>query len=308
MSNLFSVLVSEGKMSYIRGMQLVRQTILAVCAFTAASTAVAEQRSMDVYSSIVERNPFGLKDPVVPAAPPTNKPAADPKKEDFYLTGISTIGDSKRPKAYLLNKDASKKNYDEKYFTLSAGDKQGELAVKEIDPKGRRVLIAYQGEDRWLSMKDNGVPAPTGPGPGQGGGMPLVPGAPGAIPPAPGAVPTPLPGAAPAHQPLTYPSAGNPNRRTPRSTYSGSANPGFVNPAANQTYATPVYNAPGVANMPGVPTVTPIGNVPGGQPPAHDQGPQTDAELIGQMGALKEPVKIGGATPRQYQPPPPSPF
>jgi hypothetical protein len=151
-------------------MQMVRQTILALCAFGVVSAALADQRSMEAYKSIVERNPFGLKDPVIPPPAPTNKPPTVEKKEDFYLTGISTIGDPKRPKAYLLSKDASKKLYDEKYYTLSIGDSQGEVTLKQIDPKDRRVLIAYQGEDRWLSMKDNGVPAPTGHAPGSGWG------------------------------------------------------------------------------------------------------------------------------------------
>ena len=161
-------------------MQLVRQMILAVCAFGVALTGLAEQRSMESYKSIVDRNPFGLKDPPVLQPPPTNKPATEKKPEDFYLTGITTIGTPKRPKAYLLSKDASKKLYDEKYYTMTVGDKQGEVTMKEIDPVGRRVLIAYLGEDRWLSMKDNGVPAPSGP---PAGAMPLVPGAPGTIPP-----------------------------------------------------------------------------------------------------------------------------
>jgi hypothetical protein len=269
-------------MSYIASMQLVRQTILASCVFAAAMTAVAEQRSMDVYTSIVERNPFGLKDPPVPVPAATNKPPAEQKKEDFYLTGISTMGDPRRPKVYLLNKDLTKKEYDQKFYTLSVGDKQGDVAVKEIDPKGRRVLIAYQGEDRWLSMKDNSVPAPAGPAMGPGG-MPLVPGGPGVVPPPPGAVPTPLPGgAAPVvqPQPLNYPNAGNANRRMPRSSYNTSA--------SMMPVSTP----------PGVPTVTPIGN--------QEAGPQTDEDVLKQMARMKSPNKLGNLP--ANIPPPPTPF
>ena len=260
-------------------MQFVRQVILAVCAVGVALTALAEQRSMESYKSIVDRNPFGLKDPPPPPPPATNKPAGEKKPEDFYLTGISTIGDPKRPKAYLLNKDASKKEYDQKYYTMTVGDKQGEVTMKEIDPKGRRVLIAYLGEDRWLSMKDNGVPAPTGPAPGAA--MPLVPGAPGAIPPPPGAAPIPLPNAQPIHQPqpLNYPNAANPNRRVPRSTYNGAANP--------------VYTAPGMAMANG------NANVP-------VPGPQSDAEIVEQMARMKAPDKFG--TMPTNVPKPPTPF
>ena len=56
-------------------MQFVRQVILAVCAVGVALTALAEQRSMESYKSIVDRNPFGLKDPPPPPPPATNKPA-----------------------------------------------------------------------------------------------------------------------------------------------------------------------------------------------------------------------------------------
>ena len=275
-------------MRYISGMQLVRQIILAVCVSAVALSAVAEQRSMESYKSIVDRNPFGLKDPPVKEKIEPPKPTPDKKPEDFYLTGITTIGTPKRPKAYLLSKDASKKLYDEKYYTMTVGDKQGDVTMKEIDPVGRRVLIAYNGEDKWLSMKENGVPAPTGPAPGT---MPLVPGAPGSVPHPGGAIPVPLPnagGAAPVHQPqpLSYPNA-NP-RRVPRSTYNG-ANNGSFNPA--YTAANPVYTAPGAP--------TPNAS-------ANTAGPQTDAEVVEQMVRMKAPQKFGNLPPNI--PTPPTPF
>lgn len=265
-------------------MQLVRQMVLALCAFGIGFSSVAEQRSTESYKSIVDRNPFGLKDPPIAQPPPTNKPATQEKKEDFYLTGITTIGTPKRAKAYLLSKDASKKLYDEKFYTMSVGDKQGEVTMKEIDPKGRRVLIAYLGEDKWLSMKDNGVPAPTGPAPGA---MPLIPGAPGSVPPPGGAVPVPLPsagGVAPVHQPqpLSYPGAANSNRRVPRST---------VNGAANRLSMNPGYVAPN----PTATTANSSANIP---------GPQTDAELVEQMVRMKAQQKFANPN----SPTPPLPF
>src|SRR2546429_8574009 len=101
-------------------MRTVRQAILGVCASALVLTATAEQRPLDNYKSIIDRNPFGLKDPP-PALvkPETNAPI---KKEDFYLTGISTIGNPKKPKAYLIAKDNTKKDYDQKYFNLTVGD------------------------------------------------------------------------------------------------------------------------------------------------------------------------------------------
>jgi len=250
-------------MRYIPDMRVVRQMILAGCTLGVGLTAIAEQRSMEAYKSIVDRNPFGLKDPPVQQLAATNKPPVEKKPEDFFLTGISTIGDPKRPKAYLLNKDASKKEYNEKYYTMTVGDKQGEVTMKEIDPKGRRVLIAYLGEDRWLSMKDNGVPAPAGPAPGA---MPLVPGAPGSIPLPGGAIPAPLPNAGrmpsvQQPQPLGYPNTGNQGRRVPRSIYNGAA---ANNPA----------NA--LANMP---------------------GPQTPGEIAEQIARMKAANSLKPPTP-----------
>ena len=41
------------------------------------------------------------------------------------------------------------------------GDRQGDLQLLDVDAKGRRVKVVYQGEEKWLSMKENGVPAQT---------------------------------------------------------------------------------------------------------------------------------------------------
>ena len=59
--------------------------------FGAASMALAEDKA-NPYQAIIERNPFGLKDPPKVEPPQTNAPPKDIKKEEFYLTGISTIG------------------------------------------------------------------------------------------------------------------------------------------------------------------------------------------------------------------------
>jgi hypothetical protein len=219
-------------MSYIRRMGGVRQWILAACVIGSALNGLAEARPGETYNSIVARNAFGLKDPPVKEtnAPP---PQPQPKKEDFYLTGISTIGNPKKPKAYLLAKDQSKKDYEQKYYNLAVGDRQGDITLNEVDTKGRRVKITYQGEEKWLSMKDNGVPTPVGPmvNPGMHGGVPGVPGMPQmqmqkGVPMPPGmAIPQPnmnpnpngkiTPGQ-PQNQPL-YPNAGNTTRRPMRS-------------------------------------------------------------------------------------------
>ena len=260
------------QMQYVRPMRS-SSLVLTACAFVFTMNVAAESRPSDTYNTIVVRNPFGLKDPPPPVVN-TNPPAAPPKKEDFYLTGISTIGNPKRPKAYLLAKDASKKDYDQKFYSLNIGDRQGDVTLQEIDPKGRRVKIEYLGEEKWLSMKDNGVPAPAGGGPGPNGG-PMQPGmiAPPGGMPAP--VPLPLPQVGgPGAQPVSYPNSGN-MRRTVRTTganMSGTYN-GAAYPGALPTYAAPNVNVPGT---PGAMTGNPSA-------PAVPPGPQTDTEVAEQI-------------------------
>jgi hypothetical protein len=288
-------------MPYIVPMQMVRQTILAVCALGVAVNATAEQRPLDNYNSIIERNPFGLKDP--PVAKPPAETNALVKKEDFYLTGISTIGSRKKPKAYLIAKDNTKKDYDQKFFNLTVGDRQGDVTLQEVDEKGRRVKIVYLGEEKWLSMKDNGVPAPVGPAPG----MQVVPGVPGQHPAGmqpPGAVPIPLPNANPptpqhAPQPLSYPNSSNPNRRNPRTSYGGAMNnSGYVNPAgvpqptygaAQQGYGAPNLNFNQSGNPASQPASSPESINPA-ELPAKVVDMYANEALRAKMGEIRPPL------------------
>src|ERR1044071_2112287 len=180
-------------MPYIRRMQGAPQFILAALVIGCAVGDRAEAPPPDTYKSIVDRNPFGLKDPPSPPPPKDTNTAPPVKKEDFYLTGISTIGNPKKPKAYLLAKDQSKKDYDQKFYNLAVGDKQGEVTLMEIDTKGRRVKIVYLGEEKWLNMKDNGFPSPAGPPMAAGGPGQALPIYNNGVPPPPGAIPIPLP-------------------------------------------------------------------------------------------------------------------
>src|SRR5688500_11127423 len=117
-------------------MRGVRQWILAGCVMGLTLHTVAESRPIETYQSIIERNSFGLKDPPAPTPAKDPNPAPQVKKEDFYLTGISTSGNPKKPKAYLLAKDQSKKEHEQKFYNLSVGDRQGDVTLIEIDPKG----------------------------------------------------------------------------------------------------------------------------------------------------------------------------
>jgi len=246
-------------------MQFLRRAMAVCVSSLLATTALAEARQIDQYKSIIDRNPFGLKDPPPPPPPQTNPPAKLEKKDDFYLTGITTIGNNKKPKVYLLSKDTTKKEYDQKYYSLGIGERQGDVALLDVDTQGRRVRIAYLGEERWLSMKDNGVPAPAGPAPGMSG--------PGGITPQPGgaAVPIPLPGAsmpAPHPQPVTYPSAGS-TRRTPRSASNGYNAGGYGAPSmmGNAGLASQNGIVPNPMAINGNPATVQAGNTQTPQPP-----------------------------------------
>lgn len=229
--------------------------------------AKAETRALDSYRSIVDRNAFGLK----PIEPPAEKPAPAPtnvvEKTEFYLTGITKTRNVR--KAYLVNKDPNKKNYEEKYYALTIGDRQGDLTLNEIDEKSRRVKITHQGKELWLDFKSNAAPpSPAGAAPGMAG----LPGAPG-MPPPPGGMPLPNAGvnpagSAPPSSPNLYQNS-NPNRRVPRGA------PGVVMNMGNN-------NAP--------------------------QGPQTDAEVLKQIIELQNQDKVGQQHQHRYAvPPPPSP-
>lgn len=233
--DFFRGVVSNPKMLYNGEMRMARAIILT--ATLAVGAVLAEEaKPLDNYRSIIDRNPFGLKPPPPPVeVKPAEAPPPVEKKTEFYLTGISSIGFPKQPmRAYLLNKDNSKKDYDEKFYTLVVGEKHGDVSLKEIDRKGRKVKIAYRGEDIWLSMKDNAPPTPAGGPPAVAG----VPGATAAMAGPPGSIP--LPGgvqhtaAMPA--PVATGANANPNRRTPRTMggmnngMNGGYNPGYVNP------------------------------------------------------------------------------
>lgn len=77
----------------------------------------------------------------------------------FYLTGITRIRNKKR--VYLVRANPAKSGQNET-FSLSLGEQSGDLMLTEVDEKGRRVKLMIGKQEIWLSMKENGVPAPVG--------------------------------------------------------------------------------------------------------------------------------------------------
>jgi hypothetical protein len=267
----------------------IRQAILAAGGLGIILSMAADTNAPADYQSIPNRNAFGIKEtaPIQPLA--TNKPPAEPKKEELYLTGISTIGAPKRPKAYLVAKDSQKKDYDQKFYNLAVGERQGDVTLKEIDEKGRRVRIEYQGEDKWLSMKDNGVPAPAGPAPGVPGitGNPM-PGQP--MPPSQSPPPLPIANTAPTAQPLPLNYANANNRRIRTGTPSAGA--AAVNATGYGNSA--LYPPPGAVLS--TPAPLPSGAYNNPAPNSGYQTPPTDPDLLNQTPTVQNPQATGFQT------------
>src|SRR5688572_28517336 len=96
--------------------------ILAAGLAGALSRADVPETDNNVYQVIVQRNPFGLKDP--PPATAAAPEAPPPPKVEVLLTGIATLIPPKR--AFLMTKEPGKKN---PYYTLSEGQTQDGIEV-----------------------------------------------------------------------------------------------------------------------------------------------------------------------------------
>lgn len=189
-------------------------TGLAVAAggpITHAAT-LAEEPAANPYQAIPGRNLFHLNPP--PAV--QEQAALKPPTPKVFLTGISTLGNTKR--ALLKTAPVAKPGEapKERSYMLTEGERQDDLEVVAIDEKEGAVKVNYAGDQFSVNFKDNAVAsaAPTAPPPGAPGvpGMPAVnrvpmpgtmapgfrPGVP-AVPVAPPPTPLasqPLPGAA----------------------------------------------------------------------------------------------------------------
>ena len=166
-----------------------------------------------MYKTIVDRNPFGLKDPppVVVQAPVVEPPAPPPV--EILLTGIATIVPPKR--AFLMAKDPNKKD---PYYSLSEGQGKDGIEVLQIDEKAKTVKIRQAGKETVLTFAANGrksdATAP-GPIPGQPGvpGQGLPPGFQANFAPPPSIAPGAAPGGNFGYNP-SNPGGGNIPART----------------------------------------------------------------------------------------------
>jgi hypothetical protein len=133
---------------------------------TAATTSPADA-PQNPYQAVVERNVFGLKPPPPPPDPEANKPPL-PK---ITLTGIITVGGTKRalmktpPPVGAPAKPGEPPKTEQSYI-LSVDEREGDLQVLEIDEKAGSVKVNYGGNVTELTFEKDGVKGPPTPAPG----------------------------------------------------------------------------------------------------------------------------------------------
>lgn len=150
------------------------------------------------YLRIVDRNPFGLREPL-PPAPETNAPAPPPFQVE--LTGITTILGDKRA-LFLVTEPATPGQQPKppQSYILREGQQEGPLEVVSIDENTGLVKILNAGVPDTLDINKRKLPS--GGGTAAPGGAPAVPGGPKPI----AAVPLPLPSATQANPTPAAPS------------------------------------------------------------------------------------------------------
>ncbi len=206
------------------------------------------------YQPIIDRNIFALKPPPPPPDPASEKPP--PPK--ITLTGIATILGKKlalmkTPPEPVKQGESSK---GEHFYTLTEGQRDGELQVVKIDEKAQTVEVTFGGSPFTLNFTDNGVkgsattgaPPPSGNPFGQPGGIPSPTGG-RPFPPRAMRLPTPngSPGAPVPVGENQAPSSSAGIGGAPTVAANGVALPGF---GSNPTQNLPQNGIdPSVANM-----------------------------------------------------------
>lgn len=144
-----------------------------------ASLGRAESRP-NPYTAIVERNPFGLKEP--PVAPPveTVKPVTPPAK--VVLTGITSLSSAKKCFLEITEQEAGKSGTVLRPI-LQEGEGAGSVEVVSIDVEKNTVRIKNSGQELDLKFEDPTKLASAAPR----AGVPMHP----AVPPAPAFHPPP---------------------------------------------------------------------------------------------------------------------
>ncbi|MDA1275133.1 MAG: hypothetical protein O2960_13960 [Verrucomicrobia bacterium] len=121
------------------------------------SVAASIGSSDRAYSTIADRNPFGLKPPPPPAPAAPEVPVEPPVDTEVKLTGISTFG---LKRAYFMVTAIKDKKTD--YYALGVDEKKDLLEVLDIDEVARSVRIRKSGIETLMTFYTHGIAAPAG--------------------------------------------------------------------------------------------------------------------------------------------------
>ena len=244
------------------------------------ATARAIESSGAPYQEIMARNVFALTNPPPPGPPPDIKPP--PPK--ITLTGIITFNGKKLALMKMVPPPKPGVKQEEQSFTLSEGQRDGDLEVLEIvlsapgDSKGGMVKVNNFGTITNLTFENNGVKLASSAPPGPPGvGPPGVPGAP--------------PNLAPPSGPGTYtPGRTIPGRPMRMGATGAAAYPGGYGGAA-AVGSAPASTTPGTVAMGGLgaPAAAPKGQQ--NWPPETPMTPET-AAIMGAAYNLKHQKAI----------------
>jgi hypothetical protein len=130
------------------------------------------------YEEIVNRNAFALKPPPPPPGPGENAPPPSPV--DILLTGISTLGGTKKVLLQVTDK-APGKQKTEFPPPLVEGDVQGRVEVVSIDADKGAVVLKIDGNEKTLTFEKDS-PKPGGAVPAGTPPHPMMPNPAGTIP------------------------------------------------------------------------------------------------------------------------------
>ena len=156
-------------------------TLTLLLAAALALPVAAAVVGVNPYSTIVDRNPFGLLPPPAPVSTEVVVPPSNVK-----LTGISTLFGGKKAMLMVTESGPGKLPT---YMSLIEGEQKDQIVCTEINVADGIVKIKNNGRNEVLNFKDNGLTAAPTPvpqpaaQPQPGGGVPV----PGGAVPAPGA-------------------------------------------------------------------------------------------------------------------------
>jgi hypothetical protein len=140
-----------------------------VGALMGLTTQVLADAKPNPYLAIIERNPFGLKDPPPPTPPPQEKPAVPPAK--VILTGITSLFGPASKRCFLeITEQEPGKPGTVNRPILREGEQAGSVEVVSIDLEKNLVHIRNSGQELDLKFEDptktasSAVPRPVVPG------------------------------------------------------------------------------------------------------------------------------------------------